>query len=902
MPYTGKVSNSGLAIDTNNDGIPDGRAMTVKNGGNFDTFSLTNGVLTIQGPTGGSAIGGSNTQVQFNDGGSSLGGHSGMVYDKTFSTNAGKLTVANLVISGNLTVSGTTTTVNTNEINLADNIILLNSDFTGPASANAGIEIERGDDTNVQFLWDETNGRWDFDTFALGSVGKVYAAGSGAVYTFTSDTDTGIEHVGLNQLGLMAGNVRVLMVNANGVHIAAGGASGAGSNQALLVDNISIDTNTIASIDTNGHIVLAPNGTGDIQLNTDTVRVGDSGANATITTNGAGDLVLNTNAGTDSGSITIEDGANNDILILPNGTGKVGVAQATPTSTFHVGGDVTITGGLTVAGTTTTVSSTNTLVADSLITLNEGETGAGVTGNIAGIEIDRGTQPIARFVWDDSTDDWRAQVQQTSGSATYLDTSLKCTELGATTSVTSPNMYVGSNIYHDGDTDTYIGFLTDHVQFYAGGIRAIDISTGSVVINEGSVDMDFRVESNGNENMLFVNGGHNRVGIGTATPTESLHVIGNAVISGVQYSQTMNLTGDLATGWHTIAVIEGRNGGAASGTGASSQRAIGTFVVRNTDSSRHQTVMLTASHLFGANNGNGISIEHTTYFSTMGIIGFRLKENSTYDGAVLQMNINNATNDIEVYLKNNFQDDGWELIQAVVDSTDPSTGSLGLGYDNAYSTFGVVANTDIQAITGNGQWVQGRLSSGSITSRGALRLSGITDSTLKTNSDGDIIAASASDFVRTVTAGGNTLAATETLAFTAGTNITITEAGGAVTIAASGGSGGAANAFKTIAVSGQSDVVADSATDTLTLVGAGATTITTNAGTDTITITSTDTNTDTTDAIADVFNSGASGYPGAAPPNWDPGAGPPPTVAHALDRIAVYLQTHVAPTVGGALP
>ena len=43
-------------------------------------------------------------------------------------------------------------------------------------------------------------------------------------------------------------------------------------------------------------------------------------------------------------------------------------------------------------------------------------------------------------------------------------------------------------------------------------------------------------------------------------------------------------------------------------------------------------------------------------------------------------------------------------------------------------------------------------------------------------------------------------------------------------------------AFKTIAVSGQSDVVAESADDTLTLVAGSNVTITTNATTDTITI------------------------------------------------------------------
>lgn len=43
-------------------------------------------------------------------------------------------------------------------------------------------------------------------------------------------------------------------------------------------------------------------------------------------------------------------------------------------------------------------------------------------------------------------------------------------------------------------------------------------STYEAAINDGSLDMDFRVESDGNENMLFVDGGNNRVGIGTNAP------------------------------------------------------------------------------------------------------------------------------------------------------------------------------------------------------------------------------------------------------------------------------------------------------------------------------------------------------------------------------------------------
>jgi hypothetical protein len=74
--------------------------------------------------------------------------------DKTFGSN--------LIITGNLTVNGTTTTVNSNTIAVGDNIIVLNNDEAGSPSQDAGIEIERGTSTNVSLLWDETADRWTF--------------------------------------------------------------------------------------------------------------------------------------------------------------------------------------------------------------------------------------------------------------------------------------------------------------------------------------------------------------------------------------------------------------------------------------------------------------------------------------------------------------------------------------------------------------------------------------------------------------------------------------------------------------------------------------------------------------------------------------------------------------------
>ena len=85
-----------------------------------------------------------------------------------------------------------------------------------------------------------------------------------------------------------------------------------------------LDINTYKLVSTsNGNIELQPNGTGDVVLSADTVKVGDANTNATITTDGTGDLILNTNSGSSSGSITIKDGADQDIEITPNGTGVV---------------------------------------------------------------------------------------------------------------------------------------------------------------------------------------------------------------------------------------------------------------------------------------------------------------------------------------------------------------------------------------------------------------------------------------------------------------------------------------------------------------------------------------------------------------------------------------------------
>ena len=89
-----------------------------------------------------------------------------------------------------------------------------------------------------------------------------------------------------------------------------------------LGGNLDVNGNDIVST-SNADIDIIPNGTGDVNLGADTVQIGDNNADATLTTQGTGDLTLNTNGGTNSGAIVIQDGANNNITITPNGSGNV---------------------------------------------------------------------------------------------------------------------------------------------------------------------------------------------------------------------------------------------------------------------------------------------------------------------------------------------------------------------------------------------------------------------------------------------------------------------------------------------------------------------------------------------------------------------------------------------------
>lgn len=332
----------------------------------------------------------------------------------------------------------------------------------------------------------------------------------------------------------------------------------------INIDNLRLDTNTLSSTNSNGDIVIAPNGTGDIQLDSDTVRIGDNNANATLTTNGTGDLVLNTNLGTNSGSITIADGANNDITISPNGTGKLVLNNPYINGTTDtlaefiydtVGGAITSGTGITVtnndAGNTSTVNISNTTVAAGAygsgtaiptFTVNaQGQLTAAGTENISttlNIAADVGTDAIANLTET-------LTFAGGEGIDTSIDANANTITIAAEDATTS-NKGIAS-------------FETNNFTVTSGAVATKNITLGTSTLTNGSttntlaglqqLDVD-NLQFNGNSIISTDNNG----GI-TLDPNGTGHVsVSNALIKDVATPVDPN---DAANKAYVDAVAEG---------------------------------------------------------------------------------------------------------------------------------------------------------------------------------------------------------------------------------------------------------------------------------------------------------------------------------------------------------
>ena len=377
-----------------------------------------------------------------------------LTVDSTVVRTTGTQSIAgDKTFTGTTTISGALNSTGTS-VEIADNLITLNADATGTPSDNVGIIVERGDSTNVQLRWNESDDKWQFtndgsaykNLIGLDNISVTDAGGDGSL---AYNNGTGV----ITYTGPSAAEARA--------HVSATFASGDGA--------FSYNSGT-------GVFTMTGPSAGETRAH---FSAGDG-------------------MGYSGGAFAVDA-----TVVRTSGTQTIAGAK-----TFS--NDAIFNGNLTVNGTQTILNTETLTVDDNLIVLNNNE--SGTPSADAGLEVERGTSTNVKLQWDESADVWQQTRDGSAFHTLYIESEIEgffsANDAGGLGSFSYNNAgqftYTGpsnsditglisvtdsggdGSLSYSGGVITYTGPSAAEVRAHFTGGTGVDISGSGVITFDGS--------------------------------------------------------------------------------------------------------------------------------------------------------------------------------------------------------------------------------------------------------------------------------------------------------------------------------------------------------------------------------------------------------------------------------